>query len=538
MDFDLPSSFPQVPNLLLNQYGKPMTAKRETPRAIRARYDSAATNDDNRRHWANADSLSAVAANSAHVRKRLRERSRYEVANNSYARGILNTLSAYTVGAGPTLQLTYRGNDESIDPAEMRKATQRVEQLWADWAYVRKLAQKLSTMQLAIDCDGEAFAMTTSATRPSMQTPVQLDVRLYECDHFESQYGSDDAGVKIAASGEPIEYAFSVDHPGDNLSIASSNWISADQVIHLFRTERPGQLRGIPRTTPALPLFAMLRRFTLATLTAAETAADFAAILYGDASAEEGDAIEPWATVEIARGAMLAVPSGQSLAQLKAEHPNATYDEFVKAILREIARCLGVPAVLAIGDASSYNYSSGRLDMQAFNRGMEIDRAILIERDCLDRLLELWLDEALLIDGFLPDIFAQHAADFEWAWRWASPGHVDRAKEASGQQIELTNNTTTLAREYARQGLDWETELRQRARELSVMRELGITPEQSMPQQSQNDPTLDPANAQADDDDDDPVSRAIVAAALRRSNDVLAQQRIGFTKHLQQGAKV
>lgn len=476
-----------------------MTSKRESPRAIRARYDSAATTDDNRRHWANADSLSAVAANSAHIRKRLRERSRYEVANNSYARGILNTLSAYTVGAGPTLQLTYRGNDESVDPVEMRKATQKVEGLWANWAYVRKLAQKLSTMQLAIDCDGEAFAMTTSATRPSMQTPVQLDVRLYECDHFESQYGDDDAGVRIDASGEPIEYAFSADHPGDHLSIAKSNWISSDQVIHLFRTERPGQLRGIPRTTPALPLFAMLRRFTLATLTAAETAADFAAILYSDQAAEDDDLIVPWIRMEIERGALLTAPEGSRLAQLKAEHPNATYDEFVKAILREIARCLGVPAVLAIGDASSYNYSSGRLDLQAFNRQMEIDRAILIERDCLDRLLEAWLDEALLISGFLPDIFSANAADFEWAWRWAAPGHVDRAKEASGQQIELANHTTTLAREYARQGLDWETELRQRARELSVMRDLGISAEQAAPQQQQSDPQ------EVDEEDEAPV---------------------------------
>ena len=146
-----------------------------------------------------------------------------------------------------------------------------------------------------------------------------------------------------------------------------------------------------------------------------------------------------------------------------------------------------MPAVLAIGDASSYNYSSGRLDMQAFNRQMEIDRSILMERDCLDRILEAWLDEALLIDGFLPSAFVQHVADFEWGWRWASPGHVDRKKEADGAAAELASNTTTLAREYARQGLDWETELRQRARELSVMRELGITAAQAAPQPTKPD---------------------------------------------------
>ena len=52
---------------------------------IRARYDAAATTDANRKHWANADGLSADAAASPEVRRILRNRARYEAANNSYA---------------------------------------------------------------------------------------------------------------------------------------------------------------------------------------------------------------------------------------------------------------------------------------------------------------------------------------------------------------------------------------------------------------------------------------------------------------------
>ena len=47
---------------------------------------------------------------------------------------------------------------------------------------------------------------------------------------------------------------------------------------------------------------------------------------------------------------------------------------------------------------------------------------------------------------------------------------------ANAQATRLTNNTTTLATEYAKQGKDWETELRQRAREVALCRELGLTP--------------------------------------------------------------
>jgi capsid protein len=51
---------------------------------------------------------------------------------------------------------------------------------------------------------------------------------------------------------------------------------------------------------------------------------------------------------------------------------------------------------------------------------------------------------------------------------------VDPLKEASAQAQRLASNTTTLAAEYAKQGKDWETELRQRAKEVALMKELGL----------------------------------------------------------------
>ena len=41
------------------------------PLHVRGRYDAAATTDENRRHWANADLLSANAANNPQVRRTL-----------------------------------------------------------------------------------------------------------------------------------------------------------------------------------------------------------------------------------------------------------------------------------------------------------------------------------------------------------------------------------------------------------------------------------------------------------------------------------
>ena len=60
-------------------------------------------------------------------------------------------------------------------------------------------------------------------------------------------------------------------------------------------------------------------------------------------------------------------------------------------------------------------------------------------------------------------------------WFWDGHEHVDPAKEAQAQATRISSNTTTLASEYARSGKDWETELRQRAKEVELMKELGLT---------------------------------------------------------------
>ena len=55
------------------------------------------------------------AAASPAVRRTLRNRARYEVANNSYARGIVLTLANDSIGTGPRLQL-LTGNDRAKRP--------------------------------------------------------------------------------------------------------------------------------------------------------------------------------------------------------------------------------------------------------------------------------------------------------------------------------------------------------------------------------------------------------------------------------------
>ncbi len=116
---------------------------------VRGKYDAAQTNHENRRHWANADQLSADAAINPQVRRVLRSRARYEVANNGYARGMVNGLANYVVGTGPRLQMV------TIDP----DANHAIEQEFTRWAKAVRLAAKLWTMRVAQAESGEVFAV-------------------------------------------------------------------------------------------------------------------------------------------------------------------------------------------------------------------------------------------------------------------------------------------------------------------------------------------------------------------------------------------
>jgi lambda family phage portal protein len=444
-------------------------------RFVRAGFDSAQTNDANRRHWAQADGYSPDAALSPEVRRILRNRARYEVANNSYARGIVSTLANDTVGTGPRLQMLSASADFN----------RMVETEFHSWAQAVGLPEKLRTMRMARTQDGEAFAIL--GQNGVVDHPVQLDLLLLEADQVTGPFGAatdsrDVDGVILDRAGNPTSYRVLWEHPGGAGSLAryaDFAYVPAASMIHAFRQDRPGQHRGLPEITAALPLFAQLRRFTLAVLAAAESAADFAGILYTDAPANgEATDLEPLDPVELRRNMLLTMPGGWRMAQLEPAQPATTYGEFKQQILNEIARCLNMPFNVAAGNSSGYNYASGRLDHQVYFKSIKIDQAYQARR-ILDRVLSAWLPEFMLATGnLLPGAFDRVP---KHQWFWDGNDHVDPLKEANAQAVRLANHTTTLAHEYARQGKDWEVEIRQRAREIALLRELGLTAAQAQP---------------------------------------------------------
>ena len=163
---------------------------------------------------------------------------------------------------------------------------------------------------------------------------------------------------------------------------------------------------------------------------------------------------------------MLTVPAGWKMGQLDPKQPAANHAEFVKIILSEIARCVVTTYGTLAGDFSGHNYASGRLDNQIYHKSILVDRSFW-ETEVLNRIFEVWFREYSLTS-------MKYALTERHLWFWDGAESVDPAKTATAQEKRLANNTTTLAAECAKEGRDYLSVLRQRAKEYKLMRELGI----------------------------------------------------------------
>lgn len=422
---------------------------------MHARYDAAQRTEDNARAWSLVDGLSADAAASPDVRKILRERHRYEFANNPVMNGAVRTVAHDMIGTRPHLKVLSKD----------KEANREVQKKFVAWADKVGFARKLRLMCRAQILDGESFAIL--GTNKALSTPVKLDIMPIEAEMVASTLGSlfdasEVDGVILDEQNNPIAYRVLRQHPGaiDGAGVfGASDVLPATDVIHLFRVDRAGQHRGIPFLTPSLTMQHQLRRFMQATLDGAETQAKFPMFFESDLPAEEEDvaSVRPLDTFDIERNMIMTLPSGMKVRQQDVTFPPTGLREFHDVNTTDQMRPILMPKNIASGDSSSYNYASGRLDQQTYFKAIEVDRA-----DCelmaTDRIFEAWYREARLIDGYLPASIVDLGEDLDWNWYYDGREHVDEGKNATAGETRIKTGTDHRARILAKQGRDIDEE--------------------------------------------------------------------------------
>lgn len=446
-------------------------------RMTRAAFDAAKNTSENRKHWAESDSLDAASAMNPEVRLKLRNRSRYESANNPIIAGIGDTLACDIIGIGPSLEFELE-DDQVAEVGSDR---------FHAWAEAVNLWEKSRVAERALYDTGEIFWLFVQ--NDALDCEVKLDVQLIEAERVYTPWELRDDptvidGIRFDRWGNPVGYYVAKRHPGSatgfgNIKEEFDYLLAGRDILHDFELRRPGQVRGIPALTPSLNSCAMLRRWSLAVVRAAEMAASLGAVLIETDLppniSGEVNVGAPGTGLEFQRGQMTFVPAGSTAKQMKAEQPTSTHDAYMRSQVREIARPVSMPLNIALCDSSGYNYSSGRLDHQTYDRSIEVRQDRRVNK-VLTPIFLRWHSEGVLISGYLPQqLRTRDMARPAHCWLWRKRPHVDRLKEANATEVELRIGTTTLRDQWGQAGKGWRRQLRQRGIEVRETINEGLT---------------------------------------------------------------
>ncbi len=234
------------------------------PVAVRARFDNARNTPDTASLFRNVDSLAITTALSPAVRKTVRDRARYVVANCPYAKSMLDTFVTHVVGPWASVSFPRGGVGEGL--------RNEVAEAFDAWAMATDFWPKVMTLLRAKVTDGEAFALlVTDRGAVTADNRVTLNVRPIECDRVESYTETvtrenEFDGIRFDADGHPVSYRVLKNHPGDyrlvrNVRWRAGDWIRAANVVHYFDCIRPEQVRGISDFVSALDIPALQKSY-------------------------------------------------------------------------------------------------------------------------------------------------------------------------------------------------------------------------------------------------------------------------------------
>jgi lambda family phage portal protein len=445
----------------------------------------------------------------------LRERSQDLNRNDPVASSATDTLGLNVVGQGLQPQSLMRAEVLGISDKEAQKLRLQAEQIFDLWAPFADAANRLDFAEIQLLAfrkiveDGEIITVPTMV-RESWR-PLQRALEMVEAERLGAPFGKIGVfqGIEVGPDRkEPLKYWIrKANITTNDYEIPRFEWVGIPardsagrpMVIHTFPSKRPGQLRGIPFFAPALTYFKHLADYLSAELVAAKVAACLAIFITQEdptgaaiaaAVGRPGGGTSTGAKnlEQVEPGSITRLALGESINVVDPKRGGETFNSFMEGVLRLIGVSLGLPYEQLVKDFSKTNYSSARAALLEGRRVFSNWRDWFGRKFC-QPILELVLEEAYLSGMFeVRDFYAHRAEYCRVQWVGAGWGWVDPVKEVESSKLAIDWGLSTYARECAAQGLDWEENLEQMAREQAKIKELNlIIPEARAKQVSQTE---------------------------------------------------
>lgn len=267
-------------------------------------------------------------------------------------------------------------------------------------------------------------------------------------------------GIEFNVIGQRVAYWLYSAHPGGNWRVGK-NWesrrVPASEILHIYRQDRPGQMRGVSWFAPIAMTLQDLGDHQDAQLMRQKVAACFAAFRVTP-DAEPKDLDVPELSESIIPGRIQNIGPGEDI-RFSVPPGVQAYDEFTRSVLRSVAAGMGITYEALTGDLGQVNFSSGRMGRMEMDRNVSSWQWLMIVPQMMQPLGR-WIIEAIAVADMKEP---QAGLEIEWV-----PPHrmlVDPAREI----IAL--------RDKVRAGF---------ASRQGVIRELGFDPEDLLAEQIQD----------------------------------------------------
>lgn len=342
---------------------------------------------------------------------RLRDVARDLVRNNAFAARAKAVIPANVVGAGIVLSV------KAARPARQDRVKGLIRDHFETTAIDADGRLNIYGLQALVMAtlveSGEAL-IRRRVRRAEDGLPLPLQIQVLEPDFLDTNVdgplGNGNyavQGIEFDLRGQRVAYYLFDQHPGDMRGFSGfrGNRVSADFVTHIYRVDRPGQVRGVTWFAPVITRLHDLADLLDAQLMKQKIAACFAAFIKDNGQGEsyvqqptnpDGtpsagaypiEAFEPGMIERLGEGEDISFASPPQ---------SQDFGPYSMLVLREIATGLSVPYEALTGDLTGVNFSSGRMGWLEFQRAIEGWRWNMLIPGMMNPVMR-WTDEAVRV---------------------------------------------------------------------------------------------------------------------------------------------
>lgn len=373
-----------------------------------------------------SDWLTGATSTDAEIRNSYRlllDRSRDLERNNDYMRGYLGDCEDNIVGSiREDLRMDCGDYVTRKDPKTKKTVTvwqkdefanRIIETAWIEWCkkgnatvcgkYSWRDVKRLAVRTVPRDGNFIARKIRGAAAKNRFGFAIQL----WEIDHldlrkFQTLQGGGEIrfGVEYDADKRPVAYWLMARHPGDFAGGVgggyTSSRFSAEEIYHVFVSERAEQSIGIPWIVSAITRLRQLGAFEEAAVIAARLGASKAGFFEttGEGDYEGPTDEEGKVQMQAEPGQFEQLPQGMSFKPWDPAYPNITTGDFRKAMLRGVATSLGTSYVTLGNDLEAVNFSSARVGL-ADERETWKKHQLFFEESFYEPVFADWLEAAI-----------------------------------------------------------------------------------------------------------------------------------------------